>query len=56
MVVRMNGMFVSLHSMLMSRLVVALGMVLRCCMVGDCCVFVLFRCLFMCIVFQRSPR
>jgi hypothetical protein len=56
MMVRVRGVFMSLDCMLMSSLMIALCVVLRCCVVGLRCVLVMFRCLLMCVVCHKSPR
>ena len=45
MMVRVRGVFMSLDCMLMSSLMIALCVVLSCCMVGLRCVLVMLRCL-----------
>jgi hypothetical protein len=53
---RMIGVLVSLHSMLVSGLVVALRMVLGCFVVCLGGMFVVLSCLLVCVVGHRSPR
>ena len=51
----LGGVFMGLHSMLVGGLVVAIGMVLGCCVMRLCCVLVVLRSLFVCVVCHRSP-
>jgi hypothetical protein len=50
MFVRLGGVFVGLHSMLMGSFVVAIRMVLGCCMMRLCSLLVVLRSLLVCVV------
>jgi hypothetical protein len=50
MTMRVSGVLMSLHRMLMGGLVIALLMVLGCCMVSLRCMLMMFCCLLVCVV------
>jgi hypothetical protein len=47
-------MLVSLHRLFVGGLMVAIGMVLGCCVVGFRCMFMVFSCLLMCVMCHRN--
>ena len=50
MTMSVSGVLMSLHGMLVGGLVIALLMVLGCCVVSLRCVLMMFCCLFVCVV------
>ena len=56
MMMRLGRVLVRLHRVLVGGLVIALGMVFRCGVVGLRCVLMMLCCLLVCFVCHKSPR